>query len=75
MSMEQMTSGAAEGYVEENTFKSSPEVLKGGRKSRRRNRGKKSRKSRGKTRGGGNGVKLPFMGGRSRRKSRGRKRR
>ena len=74
--MEQMSGHAGtEPYVEESTFKSSPEVLKGGRKSRRRNRGKKSRKSRGKKRGGGNGVKLPFMGGRSRRKSRGRKRR
>jgi hypothetical protein len=55
-------------------FGSSPEVLKGGR--RRKSRGKKSRsrKSRGKKRGG-DGIKLPFIGGKSRRRKTGRKRR
>ena len=73
-----MSSGGEPQAYEKETFGSSPEMIKGGR--RRKSRGKKSRKSRRirkKTRGGNDIAKLmgKTVGGKSKRRKTGRKRR
>lgn len=79
---ELMPSGSEPVAYEKETFGSSPEVIKGGRrrKSRGKKSGKKSRKSRRvrrKTRGGNDLAKLmgKTVGGKSKRRKSGRKRR